>query len=185
MAPRGRGPHSSAEAASRCWHGPCLPRSEEHPVISIPAAPALALASIGAGDGPDMSRYLVVSGLLVLAAVGLAWGFRKVVAGAWRARAAKRSLHVVDVLPLGGKRQLTVVRCYDRTFALGLGEREVSLIAELDPVVAPAEAPEPGLAADQRDFERLLATARARVGAAALGRKRERGDVEPFEEVVA
>ena len=39
---------------------------------------------------------------------------------------------MVDILPLGGKRQLAVVRCYDRTFALGLGEKDVSLVAELD-----------------------------------------------------
>jgi hypothetical protein len=36
------------------------------------------------------------------------------------------------VLPLGGRRQLVVVRCYDRTLALGLGDRDVSLLAELD-----------------------------------------------------
>ena len=39
-----------------------------------------------------MSRYLAVSGLLVLVVVGLAWGFRRLVGGAWKARAVKRSL---------------------------------------------------------------------------------------------
>ena len=53
----------------------------------------------------------------------------------------ERSLSVLDVLPLGGKRRLAVVRCYDRTFVLGLGDREISAIAELDPVGPAEETP--------------------------------------------
>jgi flagellar biogenesis protein FliO len=66
---------------------------------------------------------------------------KKLVAGAVRQRADKRSLQVMDLMPLGGKQRLAVVRCYDRTFALGLGEKEIALIAELDPVVRPASTP--------------------------------------------
>jgi flagellar biogenesis protein FliO len=50
-------------------------------------------------------------------------------------------MQVVDVLPLGGKQRLMVVRCYDRTFLIGLGERETSLVAELDSA-AQVEEPE-------------------------------------------
>jgi flagellar biogenesis protein FliO len=60
-------------------------------------------------------------------------------------------LAVVDVLPLGKRQRAVVVRCYDRNFLIGLGEKEVSLLAELDledgqvqvrPVPPPAEAAE-------------------------------------------
>jgi len=91
-----------------------------------------------AGQGPDLTRYLVVCALLIAAIGGLAYVFRRFVAGKVSARAAKRSLQVMDMLPLGGKKSVCVVRCYDRTFALGLGDKEVSLIAELDAVIAPS-----------------------------------------------
>lgn len=82
--------------------------------------------------GVDMTRYALVCVGLVAAILALAWGFRRALAGNLRGRAGRRSMRVVDVLPLGGKRQLAVVRCYDRTFVLGLGERDVSLVTELD-----------------------------------------------------
>lgn len=80
----------------------------------------------------DLGQYLFVCGFLILLIIGLAWTFRRFVGRAWKSKASQRSLAVLDVLPLGGRAKLCVVRCYDRTFALGLGEKEVSLVAELD-----------------------------------------------------
>ncbi len=84
-------------------------------------------------QGPDLTRYFTVLGgvaaVLILLAVGLKRLLRNSQMGL---RSARRSLHVVEVLPLGNRRQLAVVRCYDRTFAIGLGEKTVSLVAELD-----------------------------------------------------
>lgn len=85
-------------------------------------------------SGPDLTRYLMVCGILLCAILGLAWGFKRLVGGAMRTRAASRSLQMIDVMPLGGKQRVAVVRCYDRVFALGLGEKEVALIAEIDRV---------------------------------------------------
>jgi len=82
--------------------------------------------------GPDLSWLLATVAVFVVTIAALAFFFRKIVGGSLRARASKRDLHILDVLPLGNKRQLAVVRCYDRTFALGLGERSVDLVAELD-----------------------------------------------------
>jgi len=82
--------------------------------------------------GLDMTRYALVCLGLVVGILLLGWGFKRVLAGNLRMRAGQRSMKVVDVLPLGSKRQLAVVRCYDRTFVLGLGEREVNLVTELD-----------------------------------------------------
>jgi hypothetical protein len=72
----------------------------------------------------------------------------------------------MDVLPLGGRSRLAVVRCYDRTFLLGMGEREVSLVAELDGVIAPEETPLPERA-DREAFARLLSRAPVRAPARA------------------
>ena len=51
-----------------------------------------------------------------------AWTFKRLFAGSFAARAARRSLQIVDVLPLGGKQRLAVVRCYERTFVVGIGD---------------------------------------------------------------
>jgi len=95
----------------------------------------LQLGSEPAGSmlGIDMTRYALVCFGLVVVILVLGWGFKRFLAGNMSLRANKRAMKVVDMLPLGGKRQLAVVRCYDRTFLLGLGEREVSLVTELDP----------------------------------------------------
>lgn len=98
-----------------------------------------------ANSGPDLTRYLLVCGFLILLIVGLGFGFRRLVGGTIRARAAKRSLETLDVLPLGSKQKLAVVRCYDRNFLIGIGEKNPCLIAELDPSVdpVPSVAPAP------------------------------------------
>ncbi|NOT30958.1 MAG: flagellar biosynthetic protein FliO [Planctomycetes bacterium] len=87
---------------------------------------------VGRATGPDLTRYLVVCTGTILALLAGAWLFRRFLAGRLRVRAAKRSLQVLDVLPLSGKQKLVVVRCYERSFLLGLGEKEVRAIAELD-----------------------------------------------------
>lgn len=105
----------------------------------VPTAGSLLMRSavvlaleVGRASGPDMTRYLAVCAALIAALVALAWVFKRTLAGHLKARAAKRSLQVLDVLPLSGKQKLVVVRCYDRSFLLGLGEKEVRSIAELD-----------------------------------------------------
>lgn len=106
--------------------------------------------------GPDLTRYVLVCAMLLLALGGLAWFLRRVVGGATRTMAARRSLQVVDVLPLGGKQRVCVVRCYDRTFALGVGEKEVGLIAEIDATVSiPVEKTAP-----RASFQDVLARLR-------------------------
>ncbi|MDA1263453.1 MAG: flagellar biosynthetic protein FliO [Planctomycetota bacterium] len=128
-------------------------------------------------SGIDLTRYLMVVGLLLAAIVGAAFLLRRMMSGSLKGRAAKRSLAIVEVLPLGGKRQLAVVRCYDRTFALGLGEKDVSLVAELDAVIGA----ESTAAADEAPFDRLLEVAKSRL---ALRRRGEEPGPLPTKELV-
>ena len=93
--------------------------------------------------GPDMTRYFLVCASLLALVGGLAFLARRTLGVHLRRRAKERSLQVVDVLPLGGKQKLAVVRCYDRTFLLGLGDREVRSIAELDADEVTAHVPGP------------------------------------------
>jgi len=111
---------------------------------------------LGGTTGPDLSRYFLVCAILIAVTAGVAWGLKKLLAHNLQVRASQRSLKVLDVLGLGGKRQVAVVRCYDRTFVLGLGEREVSPIAELDPVIGSDEAPETPRPADRAAFAQAL-----------------------------
>ncbi len=124
---------------------------------------AVDLAAPAERAGPDLTRYVLVCLFLLVLIGALAWGLRALVAGSVRARANARSMQVLDVLPLGGKQRLCVVRCYDRTFALGVGDKEVGLIAEIDAAIS--LAPKPGAA--QR-------AARTEVFADLLGRLRGR-----------
>jgi flagellar biosynthetic protein FliO len=102
-------------------------------LASIPAQGASA-------GGPDMTRYVMVCALLLGLICLAAYLFKRFIGTAVRAKAAKRSLQILDVLPLGGKQKVCVVRCYDRTFALGVGDKEVGLIAELDASITAAPA---------------------------------------------
>jgi len=120
--------------------------------------PTLALiadaAARTAREGPDWNRYVLVCVLLLSVLVLLAWGMRALVSGSTRIGAARRSLQVLDVLPLGGKQRVCVVRCYDRTFALGVGDKEVGLIAEID---AEASLPKSDPSAQRGAFQAALA----------------------------
>jgi len=102
---------------------------------------------VGPATGPDLTRYALVCALSIGALLALAWVFRRHVAGQLRTRAARRSLQVLDVLPLAGKQKLVVVRCYDRSFLLGLGEKELQTIAELETVAPQPASPVPSLSA--------------------------------------
>ena len=83
-------------------------------------------------DGPDLTRYFLACGGLLLLVLLVAYGFKRGFAKTLAARAARRSLRIVDVLPLGGSKRLVVVNCYDRVFLVGQGEKELCRIAELD-----------------------------------------------------
>lgn len=126
--------------------------------------PVLATEA-GQASGPDLTRYLVVCAGLIAAVLALAWVLRRTLGGHLKARAARRSLQVLDVLPLSGKQKLVVVRCYDRSFLLGTGEKEVRVIAELEvaaeprpegsaliPSAAPETAAEPRVTRAARPF---------------------------------
>lgn len=134
------------------------------PTLALAVAPAAletaSEAGLGGVGGPDLTRYFLVCGALLVGVVGMAWGFRKLVGRTLSLRAAKRSLQVMDVLPMGGKHKLAVVRCYDRTFLMGLGEKELSLVAELDPVIEPETEAAPS-EADRRAFASVLERAPA------------------------
>ena len=111
--------------------------------------------SLGGTSGPDLTRYFVVCGGLLLLVAVLGFGFRRLIGRTLTTRAAQRSLKVIDVLPLGGKQKLAVVRCYDRTFLIGVGEKEVSPVAELDAAIGP-ERETPPTRADLHSFAQVL-----------------------------
>ena len=125
------------------------------------------LAEIGPrAEGPNMTQYFGVCVALIVLIVLGGIGFKRVFARSLSARAAKRSLQIVDVLPLGGKQRLAVVRCYERTFIVGLGDKELCLVAELDAQAMPELAAKASgslpFDADQSAFQRLLHMARPR-----------------------
>ena len=150
------------------------------------SAPVLAqsgpdLSGLAGSEGPDLTRYLVVCGFLILLVAGLGVALRRFAARGWRGRARARALEAVDVLPLGGRQKLAVVRCYDRSFLIGVGDKELCLIAALGedaersdeaPELTALDAPAPEHAvppaAPPPKRERFLAALRARAGDAAL-----------------
>jgi flagellar biogenesis protein FliO len=140
-------------------------RTEFHEgrVLMLPILALVSdLAAHPAREGPDWNRYVLLCALLLVVLGALAWGMRALVAGSARIGGARRSLQVIDVLSLGGKQRVCVVRCYDRTFALGVGDKEVGLIAEID---AEASMPKANAAPNGGAFGAVLAcwTGRDRV----------------------
>jgi flagellar biosynthetic protein FliO len=126
-------------------------------MLHLHASSFVLAAGVGADTlraGPDLTRYLLVCGALIAAILLLAWGFRRLLAKAGGRAPDRRGMRIVDMLPLGGKQRLAVVRCYDRTFVLGLGDKEVNLVGELD-----RELVADGVQSPQRgpEFSRLLA----------------------------
>jgi len=120
------------------------------------------IAVVSGRNGPDLTRYVLVCSALLLALGGLAWLMRRMVGVTARTKAGRRSLQVIDVLPLGGKQRVCVVRCYDRTFVLGVGEKEIGLISEIDAAISIAAAPTiPGKASFQDILARLRGGSRA------------------------
>ncbi len=83
-------------------------------------------------SSPDLTRYVLVCVGMLGLVLALAYGFRRLLSGNLKRRAATRSLQVVDMLPMGGKQRLVVVRCYDRHFLIGMGDKELTSIAELE-----------------------------------------------------
>ena len=148
-------------------------------------------APYGGIEGPDYTRYLIVCATVLLAVFGGAFGFRRLMGESLRRRAAARSLRVVDVLPIGPKQRLTVVQCYDRTFVLGQGEKEVQLVAELDPVTIEApESPAPGPRAEAdvpHSFRALLEGTQNKIQSARVGgskaSRRKAGALPSIEEL--
>jgi flagellar biogenesis protein FliO len=132
------------------------------PLLASAALELAAVAPEGAAravtvgtQGPDMTRYVLVCAGLLVAIVGVAALIRRTLGSALSKRAAARNLQVMDVLPLGGKQRLAVVRCYDRTFLLGLGEKELTTVSELDAVIAPQRDATPSRA-DLKAFSSVL-----------------------------
>ncbi|MCC7011037.1 MAG: flagellar biosynthetic protein FliO [Planctomycetes bacterium] len=134
-------------------------------LLCVSPLPSLEQAAgLGGTSGPDLTRYLAVCAGLIALVVVLGLVFRKLVGRALTARAAQRSMQVIDMLPLGGKQRLAVVRCYDRTFLLGLGDKEIASIAELDAVITPKKEGTP-LRADLQSFSNVLSKLRAKPAA--------------------
>lgn len=133
--------------------------------LLIPTAATSALTTVleaepnrfGGADSPDFTQYGILI-LSLLAAVGfLAWAFKRFFAGSLLRKADERALQIRDCLPLGGKQKLCVVRCYDRSFFLGVSDRHVDLIAELDAAaIGEHEAPLPLEAKHKDAFLRAL-----------------------------
>jgi len=154
---------SRAPAASPVAH----PAAAAAP--AVPAAPAVS-------DDASLARL----GIALLVLVGLGAGVVAMVrtsrSSASRRRGRARSVEVLDVLALGGKRSIAVARVYDRVLVLGIGDGPVSLLtevrdddgaeAETPAVAAPIPAPPaaaPALEPFRQLLSRMSATRRAPV----------------------
>jgi flagellar biogenesis protein FliO len=128
--------------------------------------PRAGVAELAGSQGPDLLRYVLVCGFLILLIVALGWGFKRLSAGSLRGRAGRRALQTLDVLPLGGRAKVAVVRCYDKSYLIGIGDKEIRLLDALDAAETETdEAPElSALNAVGRTAGGFLAALKARVG---------------------
>ena len=145
------------------------------------------VARLAGAEGPDLTRYLVVCGVLVLLIAALAYGFKRLTGSSLRGRFKTRALSTVDVLALGRRQKVALVRCYDKTYLIGCGEKELCLIATLDedsnhsaeaPELTALQAVKPPARAPAARKENFLAALRQKTGDEApvlRGRRRASG----------
>lgn len=111
----------------------------------------------GGTGSPDLTQYGILIASLLAAVAFLAWAFKRFIGGNMIRKADERALQVCDVLPLGGKQKMAVIRCYDRSFFLGISDHQIDLIAELDANAIGANDKPMPLAAKHKDaFLRAL-----------------------------
>lgn len=135
---------------------------------------AVAKAATAAPAADGLQSSLTQAGIAVALLIGViglcGYGFKKLMQRTLVSRAERRSLTLVDVLPLGGKQKICVLRCYDRTFLVGVGEGDVSTLAELDSEIGRKEAP---LAVEPDQKEAFLEVLSAEQRKAVLARAQE------------
>ena len=99
--------------------------------------------------------FLLICGLIYLTYFGLKryMNWQKISSG------KRRSVGVIDTIPLGGKRFVTVTRVYDRILVLGVGDETVTLLTELnDEEMSPAAATPAVKAKHAENFLSLIST---------------------------
>jgi flagellar biogenesis protein FliO len=97
----------------------------------MPHLPSLHLALAQS----QLMRYWVVVGALLGALLLASFLIKRLGLRHKLLRSVRRSFEVLDVLPVGRSQRLCVVRCYDRTFLIGVGDKELCSVAELDQAV--------------------------------------------------
>ncbi len=92
----------------------------------------LTFLALAPATEPDMTRYLVVSGALLGALFLASFLVRRLVGSSRLSLGSRKGIQILEAASLGGSKKAVVVRCYDRTFLVGVGDKEVCSIAELD-----------------------------------------------------
>lgn len=120
----------------------------------------LTFLALAPATEPDMTRYLVVSGALLGALFLASFLVRRLVGTSRLTLGSRRGIQILEAASLGGSKKAVVVRCYDRTFLVGVGDKEVCSIAELDSESVDVDRGAP--AAQAPSFAGLLGGAKPR-----------------------
>ncbi len=106
--------------------------------LALGALQSPTAATPTGAPAPDLFRYALsmtaVIGLLICALYGIRSWTRK----AGRSGRAGRTLEILEALPLGGSKRVCVLRCGERRFLVGLGDKELCALGELGEVEADA-----------------------------------------------
>ncbi len=92
-----------------------------------PARPAAATADGVPDIAPSLGGLWIA--VIVFGAIGLVAVYA--IKGGIRFRPSSGVLHVVDTLPLGGRRLIHLVRCGDRKYLIGNSERGIQYLASI------------------------------------------------------
>ena len=107
---------------------------------AAPAPPSQASRPSRTRDARSTRKQLLALALL-LAAAGAAWLLARQRKGHGGRAAALRGLEVIQTLRLGGRFQVALVRAPGRLLVLGLSDKGVTLLTELDEDALPAWSP--------------------------------------------
>jgi len=109
----------------------------------------------GFGKGSDLPILRTLGGLGVVVSLIIAGYFvgRKLAPQYFAKRSSERYLRVIETLPMGEKRSISVIQVVNKHFIVGNTPSQISLIAQLtEPISLPSEAQTPTLGLKGRNY---------------------------------
>lgn len=90
----------------------------------------------------------------VCAVLVLAWWCTRLLGKRWGSGSMSGELRVIDQVPVGQDKRIVLIRLKDRNYLIGVGQSEITLLAEPEGEFELQKPPAKGM--EQADFKRVI-----------------------------